>query len=221
MEQKWELSSIHLQLLAPTARGAIGMLARCLTFPTPELDLAADRVIAYLHQHRDDAVVFERSAGVEPVAYSDSDWAVHPSTTGWIIQMAGACVAYASKRQLCISLSSTEAEVMAASAAATEIVYQRGLLREMGVVLNSPTVLYVDNTSAIALVRNAKSCVRTRHIERRFLKIRELIEAGHIELIDTFNTSDNRADILTKALPRTDFDRHKDGILESATRAAP
>ena len=107
---------------------------------------------------------------------------------------------------------------MAASAAATEIVYQRGLLREMGVVLNSPTVLYVDNTSAIALVRNAKSCVRTRHIERRFLKIRELVEAGHIEL-RYVNTSDNRADILTKALPRADFDRHKDGILESAPRA--
>jgi hypothetical protein len=207
---------------SPTTRTdcswTIGMLARCLTFPTPELDLAADRVIAYLHQHRHDAVVFERGKSVDPVAYSDSDWAVHPSTTGWIIQMAGACVAYASKRQLCISLSSTEAEVMAASAAATEIVYQRGLLREMGVVLSSPTVLYVDNTSAIALVRNAKSCVRTRHIERRFLKIRELVEAGHIEL-RYVNTTDNRADILTKALPRADFDRHKDGILESVSRA--
>ena len=44
------------------------MLARCLTFPTPELDLAADRVIAYLHQHRHDAVVFKRGAGVDPVA---------------------------------------------------------------------------------------------------------------------------------------------------------
>ena len=186
---------------SPTTRTdcswTIGMLARCLTFPTPELDLAADRVIAYLHQHRHDAVVFKRGAGVGPVAYSDSDWAVHPSTTGWVIQMAGACVAYASKRQLCISLSSTKAEVMVASAAATEIVYQRGLLREMGVVLDSPTVLYVDNTSAIALVRNAKSCVRTRHIERRFLKIRELVEAGHIEL-RYVNTSDNRAESLRK-----------------------
>ena len=107
------------------------MLARCLTFPTPELDLAADRVIAYLHQHRQDAVVYRKCDDAAPVAYSDNDWAVQPSTTGWIILMAGACVAYASKRQLCISLSSTEAEVMAASAATTEIVYQRGLLREI------------------------------------------------------------------------------------------
>ena len=60
--------------------------------------------------------------------------------------MTMALVAYASKRQLYISLSSTEAEVMAASSAATEIVYQRGLLREMGVVLPTALRFY---TSAI------------------------------------------------------------------------
>ena len=190
------------------------MLARCLTFPTPELDEAADKVIAYLHQHRHEAVVFRKDVqrGAAPVAYSDSDWGVHPSTTGWVIFCATALVAYASKRQLCISLSSTEAEVMAASNAATEIVYQRGLLREMGVLLPAPTILYVDNTSAIALVKNSKSCVRTRHIERRYLKIRELIDSGHIE-VKYVNTNDNTADVLTKALPRVDFERHKHSVL--------
>tara|TARA_B110000503_G_scaffold24765_1_gene39085 strand:- start:167 stop:748 length:582 start_codon:yes stop_codon:yes gene_type:complete len=192
------------------------MLARCLTFPTPELDEAADKVIAYLYQHRDESVVFQKDEqhGAEPVAYSDSDWAVQPSTTGWIIFCATALVAYASKRQLCISLSSTEAEVMAASHAATEIVYQRGLLREMGVILSGPTVLYVDNTSAIALVKNSRSCVRTRHIERRYLKIRELVDGGHIK-VEYVNTCDNTADMLTKSLPRADFSRHKASVLSS------
>ena len=193
------------------------MLARNLTCPTPELDQAADRVIAYLHQHRTDAVVFSKSnAGASPIAYSDSDWGVRPSTTGWMILCACACVAYASKRQLCISLSSTEAEVMAASAAATEIVYQRGLLREMGVILTEPTILYVDNTSAIILIKDAKSCVRTRHIERRYLKIRELVDAGYISVVYV-NTADNHADVLTKALPRPDFERHKTAVLRSAS----
>ena len=103
---------------------------------------------------------------------------------------------------------------MAASNAATEIVYQRGLLREMGVSLTTPTVLYVDNTSALALVKNSRSCVRTRHIERRFLKIRELIDTGHIE-VKYVNTNDNTADMLTKALPRADFCRHKASVLYS------
>ena len=205
---------------APTARvdcsWLIGMLARCLTFPTAALDAAADRAIAYLYQHRADSVVFSKSGGdLEPVAYSDSNWEVQPSTTGLLIKVAGACVAYASKRQQCISLSSTQAEIMAASAAATEIVYQRSLMREMGIVLDKPTVLYVDNTSAIAVAKDARSCVRTRHVERRYLKIRELIDAGHIEL-RYVNTTDNCADLLTKALPRVDFQRHKDALMHSA-----
>ena len=105
---------------------------------------------------------------------------------------------------------------MAASAAATEIVYQRGLLREMGVILTEPTILYVDNTSAIALIKDAKSCVRTRHIERRYLKIRELVDAGYISVVYV-NTADNHADVLTKALPRPDFERHKTAVLRSAS----
>ena len=66
------------------------MLARCLTFPTAALDAAADRAIAYLYQHRADSVVFSKSGGdLEPVAYSDSNWEVQPSTTGWLIKVAG------------------------------------------------------------------------------------------------------------------------------------
>ena len=104
---------------------------------------------------------------------------------------------------------------MAASAATTEIVYQRGLMREMGIVLTEPTVLHVDNTSAVALIKDAKSCVRTRHIERRYLKIRELVDAGHIEL-RYVNTVDNPADLLTKALYRVNFERHKATILHAS-----
>ena len=88
-------------------------------------------------------------------------------------------------------------------------------MREMGIQLNEPTVLYVDNTSAIALLKNAKSCVRTRHIERRYLKLRELVDAGHIQL-KYINTTDNHADVLTKALPCADFERHKDAVLQRA-----
>ena len=48
------------------------------------------------------------------------------------LMLAGAVVSYTSKRQTCIAMSSTEAEIIAASAAALEIVYLRGLLAEMG-----------------------------------------------------------------------------------------
>ena len=73
-----------------------------------------------------------------------------------------ACVCYASKRQQCIAMSSTEAEIIAASQAALEIVYLRALLREMGVEVDEPTVLLVDNSGAVELSKHQKACHRSR-----------------------------------------------------------
>jgi hypothetical protein len=198
---------------APTARfecaHTIGICARALTFPTEEMEACLDCVIAYMAQHPDEGVMYDSNApGAHTCSsFSDSDWSMH-STTGWCIMYCNAAIAWASKRQHCISLSSTEAEIMAASMNATESLYIRGLLQEMGVDVNEPTVLYVDNKSAIELAKDRKSCQRSRHIERRFLKLRELVAEGHI-IVKYVNTNDNPADMMTKPLEQPAFERHR------------
>eukprot|EP00965_Chrysotila_dentata_P100198 3309560-Pleurochrysis_carterae.AAC.1 len=80
------------------------------------MDEHADRVPAYMAQTADEGIEFKAGGGVQLVAYSDSDWAISHSTTGFYITFGGAAVSYGSKRQhWCISLSSTEAEIIAAS----------------------------------------------------------------------------------------------------------
>jgi hypothetical protein len=98
-------------------------------------------------QHADDGMTYDGSVSGsnEFRCFSDSDWCTAHSTTGWCAVYGNAAVAYASRRQHSIALSSTEAEIMAASLAAAEIIFLRGLLREMGVDMTEPTVLYVDN----------------------------------------------------------------------------
>ena len=135
-----------------------------------------------------------------------SDWAVGHSTSGWAILYCGAAVGYGSKRQQSIALSSTEAEIMAASQAAAEIMYFRGILHELGRELD-PTILYVDNQGAIELSRDMKSCKRSRHIERRYLKIRELVADGEI-VVRHVRSEDNHADMLTKPLEIEAFGYH-------------
>ena len=193
----------------------IGMLARCLTFPTADMDAAADRCIAYLGQHADHGIRFSRStpsASSGLHAYSDSDWSTAYSTSGWAIFYCGAVIGYGSKRQHSIALSSTEAEIMAASQAGAEIIYFRGLLREMGADMSEPTVLYVDNSGAIELSKDLKSCQRSRHIERRYLKIREWVAQGEI-VVKYVATKDNHADVLTKPLDAASFRRHADALM--------
>ena len=53
---------------------------------------------------------------------------------------------------------------------------------------------------------------RSRHIERRYLKIRELVAQGHIKVVYK-PTADNHADVLTKSLPRELHDKHCDALM--------
>ena len=198
---------------APAARFecayGIGICARCITFPTPEMDALADRIIAYMAQHADDGIHFDGQAADASrfVLYSDSDWNVGHSTTGWCATYGGATVGYGSKRQHSVALSSTEAEIMAASLTACEAIFMRGLLREMGVAMDEPTLIRVDNQGAVALAKDRRSCHRSRHIQRRYLKIREWVALGEVR-VEYVNTTENPADLLTKALERESFERH-------------
>ena len=101
---------------------------------------------------------------------------------------------------------------MAASQAAAELLYVRGLLREMGHKMDTPTTLYVDNSGAVALTKDLKSCQRSRHIHRRYLKIRELCAAGDLT-VTYCPTAANHADALTKPLAADVFRRHTDVML--------
>ena len=196
---------------------AVGMCARALTFPTPRMHKCLDRILVYLGQHADQSICYNDSnSTTELHAFSDSDWSVVHSTSGWCIQYGGAAVGYGSKRQQAIAVSSTEAEIMAASQAALEIMYFRGIISELGVNMAAPTVLYVDNQSAIALSQDRRSSHRSRHILRRYLKVRELVAEGHI-IVKHVSTTENPADMFTKPLDPSTHWHHVAKVMGKAT----
>eukprot|EP00965_Chrysotila_dentata_P110478 3650517-Pleurochrysis_carterae.AAC.1 len=122
-------------------------------------------------QTADEGIEFKAGGESRLVAaYSDSDWAVSHSTKGFCVMFGGAVMSYGSNRQHCISLSSTEAEIIEASHTAAEVVYLRGLLAEMGHAQDGPTPLYADNSGAVELSKERRLCQRSRHVDRRDLK---------------------------------------------------
>ncbi|KAJ3494811.1 hypothetical protein NLJ89_g10732 [Agrocybe chaxingu] len=112
----------------------------------------------------------------------------------------GGAVSWSSKKQELVTLSTTEAEYVAATHAAKEAVWLRRLLSELFLAPSVATTLYGDNQSAIALAHGGQYHSRTKHIDIRYHFIRYIIEAGSIKLIYT-PTNEQTADILTKALP--------------------
>jgi hypothetical protein len=80
-----------------------------------------------------------------------------------------------------------------------EVVWLRRLLIKLGLDLDSPTVLHVDNQSAIAIAHNSEFHDRTKHIEVRHHFLRHKVEGEEICLEYT-PTDKQTADVLTKGL---------------------
>ena len=148
-------------------------------------------------------------------AYSDSDFAgdseTRKSVSGYIIYLNGAAIAWRSKGQKSVSLSSTEAEYMAISEVAMEILYIVGILKFLDVKLSFPIEVNVDNIGAVYLSKNATTGNRTKHIDTRYHFVREYIEDGIVKVIFV-RSEDNDADIFTKNLNGETFEKHSISI---------
>jgi hypothetical protein len=101
---------------------------------------------------------------------------------------------------------------MAASLAAQEAIFHRSLFAEMGFDMSEPTTLWVDNMGAVECTQRRESLSRSRHIERRYLKILEWVAEGKL-IVKYKNTKENRADMFTKPLESAAFDLHAGAIM--------
>jgi ribonuclease HI len=113
-------------------------------------------------------------------------------------------VSWTSKRQSSVALSSAEAEYMAITETAKEILWLRYLLAEIiGHELDEPSVLCCDNQASISISKNDQHHSRTKHIDYKHHFIRECVNEKKIEM-RWVPTHTQHADIFTKALsPRT------------------
>lgn len=194
----------------PDLAYAVSMIGRYNSNPNQEHLDASLRIYAYLIGTKNHGLFFTKD-DPELKAYVDSDYGgcldTARSTTGWIFTMAGGPVSWGAKRQQTVSLSSTEAEYMAATEAAKEAVWIKSFVNDLGIpnYQIGPVQLQVDNASAIKLTKNPELHQRTKHIAIRHHFIRECVEDGHIQ-ISWIKGTENLADALTKALGRSKFE---------------
>lgn len=106
-----------------------------------------------------------------------------------------------SKKQACVSKSSTESEYCTMSVGCSEIVWLRGLLAELGFSQSDPTPLHVDNTSIIQISANPIYHECMKHIEVDCHSIREAIDSQVLSL-PHISIDLQIADIFTKAITR-------------------
>jgi hypothetical protein len=214
----------------PDISWIVGQLARHVEDPTKEAWECVKQVFRYLKSTKDLALVYTNDKQRRAVyAYSDSDWGgdikTRRSTTGSLIFHNSNLVHWTSKLQTCISLSSCEAEIIAMSQTAQDLLWMQNLItdledgKEPSPELDNLPILYGDNQSAQKVAKETRYTGKMKHLDIRNLFVQEKLQQRKLEL-EYCSSKENPSDILTKAIFSTPYFetlRSKLGLVDMKT----
>ena len=170
---------------------------------------AAKHLLRYLQGTRYRGIIYgglENSIPSTPTfrCFADADWASadsRKSVSGYVILSGGGPIAWSSKQQSIIALSSCEAEYVACTHSARQISWLRSLLSEIGFPQSEPTLLFCDNQGTVACTHDPHSHSRMKHMDIRIHYIRDCVNRGVI-CIKHVPGIQNSADLFTKPLEK-------------------
>ena len=125
------------------------------------------------------------------------------SISRYSFHMGMGAITWSSKKQYIVMLSSTEAEYIAQTHAAKEVMYLCTFVQEI-CGLDKPITINCDNQGAITLSKDNKFHAWTKHIDIQYHFIWEAVEDRKITL-KYIPTDKNPVDIFTKLLTKTKF----------------
>ncbi|GAA0186408.1 hypothetical protein LIER_33696 [Lithospermum erythrorhizon] len=138
----------------------VGVLGRYLSNPDMNHWKAVKRVIRYLQRTKDYMLTYWRSDKLEIIGYSDSDF------------------------DECLDTRRSTSEFIACHQATVQAIWLRNFIAGLRVVngIKRPLKIYYDNRAVVLNSNNNKSSTKSRHIERKFLIVKERIQSGIISI---------------------------------------
>ncbi|KAJ9555727.1 hypothetical protein OSB04_010341 [Centaurea solstitialis] len=200
-------SLMYLTASRPDIMFSTCLCARYQSKPKESHLKAVKRIFRYVKGTVNLGLWYPKGSGYELTGYTDADHGGckldRKSTTGHIQFLGDKLVSWASKKQNCVSLSTAEAEYVAAASCCSQIIWMRTQLRDYGFKFDKIPI-YFDSKSAIAISCNPVQHTKTKHIDIRYHFIKDHVEKGTIELYFV-NTEFQLADLFTKALDEKRF----------------
>ncbi len=225
------------QMTRPDISMAVHNCARYSVAPTYLHEQAVKRIGRYLFATQDKGLIYNPQRTDTLDMYVDADFAGtwHKefshlrdcvlSRTGFVIFYKGCPIHWGSKLQTEVALSTTEAEYIALSMAARELIPIRRILRELS--LGSPlkhhlthppgslppSTIYEDNASCIAVATKAvHHKPRTKHMALKYHHFRDYIQSGALQIVKVASAA-NLADIFTKPLTQILHEKLRFGMM--------
>jgi hypothetical protein len=191
-------------LTRPDILYALSRCAQKCSHPTERDYRRVVKVFKYLNTTKDYQLRFTRGGDIKLQCYVDASHIHYPEDGkghyGYTFSLGegdAAFYARSQKMKIVTPAGSTESEYVALYEAATEIVFLRNLLEELGFPQGGPTTIHEDNMSTIHMVQGHGKFHRQKHINVKYHYSRELLNEGVIR-VDHCPTEDMVADILTK-----------------------
>ncbi|KAL0286312.1 UNVERIFIED_CONTAM: Retrovirus-related Pol polyprotein from transposon TNT 1-94 [Sesamum angustifolium] len=165
----------------PDIAFAVGMLGRYQSNPGIEHWKAAKKVMRYLQGTKDLQLIYKHTENLEVVGYSDSDFAgcldTRKSTSGYIFLLANGAISWKSTKQTITASSTMEAEFVACYEATSQALWLRHFITGLKIVdsIFRPIQIFCDNSAAVFFSKNNKSGSRNKHIDIKYLVVREKV----------------------------------------------
>ena len=174
---------------------------------------------------------YESSNGVVPyaprvnsrvVGYADARYLSYPhkacSQTSYVFTIGGTAISWRSTKQTLVATSSNHAEILALHEATWECFWLRAVVGhirsscDLYPAVDVPTTIFEDNVACIEQLK--KGCIKgdnTKHIAPKFFFSNQQQEHQKIE-VTQIRSQDKLADLFTKSLPKTTFQKLVHGI---------
>ncbi|GAU44848.1 hypothetical protein TSUD_112220 [Trifolium subterraneum] len=200
---------MYLLATRPDLAYSVCLIARYMDKPTEIHSAAAKRILRYLKGSISLGVLYKRSMNQELVGWTDSDYAGdsddRKSTSGYVFKFGSSAISWSSKKQPIVTLSTTEAEFVAAASCACQAIWPKKLMNQLGQKQEKCIVIYCDNSSSIKLSKNPVMHGRCKHIDVRYYFLRDLVKDGILLEMKHCSTIEQLTDGMTKALKLETF----------------
>ena len=208
-----------MQWSRPDIYNAMRDCARHMSDPHPPHQKALDHLMKYVVGTKDRGLVLspnriwdgDRNFEFRIHGRSDSDYATNKddrkSISGGRVFLEECPVIFRSSTQKFVTLSVTEAETAAGVMIAQDMLYVYRLVLSLGLKVELPMLLEMDNKGAVDLANNWSVGGCTRHVDVRNFFLRELKDEGLL-VIKHIPGDENDADIFTKNTSAPIFNKH-------------
>lgn len=196
-------SLMYLTTTRPDIMYVVSLVSRYMECPTEMHLLASKRILRYLQGTKDFEIFYGKGEKADLIGFTDSDYVGDQdgkkSTSGYVFMLGTGVVSWSSKTKTVVTLSSTETEFVAATTCVCQAIWLRKILKELQFKMESATIVFCDNNSAIKLSKNPVNHRRNKHIDVKYYFLRDLNNEGTIEL-QYCRSEDQLVDIFTKPL---------------------